>query len=310
MNTLGDAKEILVAFGLPPKQQNERSARVLLSLAGVRPDTAWKDATNPPIRIHDIIEFIAQHYDFQYAENSRETIRRQSLHQFEHAGIVVRNPDDPQRPTNSGLTVYALTPEALTVVRTFGRRTWKKALKHFLDNVDSLVEQYRKERNFHLISITVRDKEFVLSPGKHNVLQKAIVEIFAPRFASDSVLLYFGDTAQKYLHLDEEYCRQLKIDITQHDKLPGIMLYHAERNWLYLIEAVTSHGPVSRKRIIELQEMLKHSSATPIFVSAFPDFRTFTKYASEIAWETEVWVADNPDHMIHFNGEKFLRPLS
>lgn len=309
MNKLDEAKEILVAFGLPPKQQNERSARVLLSLADVKPDTPWKDATNTPIRVHDIIEFIAQHYDFRYAENSRETIRRQSIHQFEQAGIVVRNPDDPQRPTNSGLTVYALTSEALAVIRTFGKRTWKKSLKHFLANVDSLVERYRKERSFHLISVSIRGKEFTLSPGNHNALQRAIVETFAPRFAPDSVLLYVGDTAQKHLYLDEDYCRQLKIDITQHDKLPDIMLYQAERNWLYLIEAVTSHGPVSSKRIIELHEMLKHSSVIPIFVSAFPDFRTFTKYASEIAWETEVWVAENSDHMIHFNGEKFLRPM-
>ncbi len=310
MNKLDEAKEILAAFGLPSKQQNDRSARVLLSMAQVKPDTSWKDATNTLIRIHDIIEFIAQHYDFQYAENSRETIRRQSIHQFEQAGIVVRNPDNPQRPTNSGLTVYALTHEALAVIRTFGKTAWKTSLKHFLANVDSLVEQYRKDRSFHLISVIIRGKEFMLSPGEHNALQKAIVEVFAPRFAPDSVLLYFGDTAQKHLYLDEEYCQQLTIDITQHDKLPDIMLYQAERNWLYLIEAVTSHGPVSSKRIIELQEMLKHSSAIPIFVSAFPDFRTFTRYASEIAWETEVWVADNSDHMIHFNGEKFLRPIS
>ncbi|MDY0095827.1 MAG: BsuBI/PstI family type II restriction endonuclease [Candidatus Vecturithrix sp.] len=310
MNKLDEAKEILAAFGLPPKQQNDRSARVLLSMAYVKPDTSWNDATNTLIRIHDIIEFIAQYYDFHYAENSRETIRRQSIHQFEQAGIVVRNPDDPQRPTNSGLTVYALTPEALAVIRTFGKKTWKTSLKHFLANVDSLVEHYRKDRSFHLISVSIRGKEFTLSPGKHNVLQKAIVETFAPRFAPGSVLLYFGDTVQKYLYLDEEYCQQLKIDITQHDKLPDIMLYQVKRNWLYLIEAVTSHGAVSSKRVIELQEMLKQSSAIPIFVSAFPDFRTFTRYVSEIAWETEVWIADNSDHMIHFNGEKFLRPTS
>ena len=307
MSKIDEAKEILTALELPLKQQNDRSARVLLAMADVKTNTPWKNATNRLIRIHDIIEFIAEHYDFRYAENSRETIRRQSIHQFEQAGIVVRNPDNPQRPTNSGLTVYSLTPEVLAVIRTFGKRTWKASLKHFLANVDSLVERYQKERSFHLISVVIRGKEFKLSPGKHNILQKGIVEMFAPRFAPDSTLLYFGDTAQKHLYLDEEYCQRLKIDITQHDKLPDVILYQAERNWLYLIEAVTSHGAVSSKRVIELQEMLKASSVVPIFVSAFPDFRTFVKYASEIAWETEVWVADNSDHMIHFNGEKFLQ---
>ena len=166
----------------------------------------------------------------------------------------------------------------------------------------------RAKFSSHLISVVIRGKEFKLSAGKHNQLQKDIVEIFAPRFAPDAVLLYFGDTVRKHLYVDEEYCQTLKINITQHDKLPDVILYQVERNWLYCIEAVTSHGAISPKRVIELQEMLKASSVIPILVSAFPNFRTFAKYASEIAWETEVWVADNSDHMIHFNGEKLLQP--
>lgn len=308
MTKVDEAKAILAALGLPAKQQNDRSARVLLALAGVKQQTSWKQATNKLIRIHDMIEFIAQHYEFQYVENSRETIRRQSIHQFEQSGIVIRNPDDPTRPTNSGLTVYSLTSEVLEVIRTFDTPQWQASVKEFLNSVESLVGKYQKKRIFHFTSLNIRGKTFKLSPGKHNVLQKTIIDKFAPRFAPDAILLYFGDTARKHLYLDEEYCQKIKIDITQHDKLPDILLYHHHKNWLYLIEAVTSHGPVSPKRMIEMKEMLRESPVLPIFVSVFPDFRTFLKHASDIAWETEVWIAESSDHIIHFNGEKFLRP--
>ena len=75
-----------------------------------------------------------------------------------------------------------------------------------------------------------------------------------------------------------------------------------------LIEAVTSHGPVSPKRKHELDAVLKDCPLTRIYVSAFPSFTEFKRHLNDIAWETEVWVAEIPDHMIHFNGEKFLAP--
>lgn len=306
MSKLNDAKLILIAFNLPVKQQNDRSARVLLALSNIKKNSSWKKASNTPIRIHDILGFISKYHDFQYAENSRETIRRQSIHQFEQAGIVVRNIDDPSRPTNSGFTVYSLTDEALTVIQKFKSPDWDKSIQYFNDNVESTIEKYRKIREFKLIPIIINGKQFTLSPGGHNQLQKEIIENFASRFAPGSKLIYLGDTANKHLHLDKDLCNKISIDITHHDKLPDVVLYLEKKNWLLLIEAVTSHGPVSKKRFIEISEMLEKCSSQKIFVSTFPDFKTFLKYVSEIAWETEVWIAENPDHMIHFNGDKFF----
>lgn len=308
MSKIEEVKEILVSFGLPKGQQNDRSARVLLALAGIEENSDWKDATNKLIGIHDIIIFISEKYNFPYAENTRESIRRQSIHQFEQSGIIVRNADDPSRPTNSGKTVYSLTHPALKVIKTYGTTKWSNELKAFLSNVSSLVQKYRKERKIYQVSIIIREKEYFLSPGKHNLLQKDIVENFASRFAKGSTLIYIGDTAHKLIYLDTELCEILNIDITKHDKLPDVVLYDSEKSWIYLIEAVTSHGPVSPKRVIEVKEMLSNSQAYFIFVSVFPDFKTFQKYASEISWETEVWISDNPDHMIHFDGDKFLGP--
>jgi hypothetical protein len=308
LNKIEEAKEILASFGLPDRQQNDRSARVLLALAGIMKKSLWEDATNKLIGIHNIIIFISEKYDFPYAENSRESIRRQTIHQFEQAGIIVRNADDPGRPTNSGKTVYSLTPIALKVIRSYGTTEWPMRLKEFLSNVSSLVQKYHKERKIHQVTIKIRNKDYYLSSGKHNILQKDVLENFAPRFAKGSILIYIGDTSRKLVYLDAEFCEKLNIDITKHDKLPDVVLYNNKKTWLYLIEAVTSHGPVSDKRMIEIKEMLSDSSAHLIFVSAFPDFRTFQKYASDISWETEVWISNNPDHMIHFNGDKFLGP--
>lgn len=308
MSKIDDAKVILAAFGLSKRQQNDRSARVLLSLLNIRERDSWKKASNNPIGIHEMITFIARYYNFQYAENSRESIRRQSIHQFEQSGIVVRNADDPSRPTNSGKTVYSVTPEALTVIKTFKTGKWENEVFLFKKNIDSLIKKYENIRKKHQIKIKIDDKEFVFSPGKHNNLQKEIIDVFAPRFAHNAIVVYIGDTAHKQLYFNEEISKKLLIDISQHDKLPDVVLYNPAKNWLYLIEAVISHGPVSFKRVIELNEILQKSKAQKIFVSAFPDFKTFIKYAPEISWETEVWISENPDHMIHFNGDKFLGP--
>lgn len=86
------------------------------------------------------------------------------------------------------------------------------------------------------------------------------------------------------------------------------MLYREDKDWFYFIESVTSVGPMDDKRIIELQELTKNVKSGKIFVTAFLDFKTFKKFSESLAWDTEVWIADVPDHMIHLNGDRFLGP--
>lgn len=145
-------------------------------------------------------------------------------------------------------------------------------------------------------------------PGIHNELQRLIVAEFAPRFAQGAVVAYLGDTADKRLVLDAGLLKQLSIPEMSHDKLPDVVLYERDRNWLFLVEAVTSHGPVSAKRHAELEAMLTDCPAGRVYVTAFMDFAAFKRYASDVVWESEVWIAQFPDHMIHFNGERFLGP--
>ena len=135
-----------------------------------------------------------------------------------------------------------------------------------------------------------------------------IIEEFSPRFTEISECLYVGDTIQKDLVKNEEKLREHGFEITLHDKMPDVVLYSEDKNWFYFIESVTSVGATEPKRIKEIEEMIENVSAGKIYVTAFLDFKTFKRFSETLAWETEVWIADMPDNMIHLNGDKFLGP--
>ena len=307
MGKIEEAQEILEAFGLPPAQCNELSALTLLSLANLKEEEEWSKAEAKRLRIHDILTFIAKAYNKQYAENTRETVRRQVIHQFEQARIIDKNPDNPNLPINSPRTHYALTNIALKVLKTYKTNEWRNNIKEFHEKCGLLKEIYRKNRKTNMIPVKLPSGAQVsLSPGEHNMLQARIIKEFAPRFVPGCLLLYLGDTADKTTYIDNKILEELGISVSEHSKLPDIIFYDKEKNILFLIEAVTSHGPVSPKRQYELEKMLSSCKAKRIYISAFQNFTEFKKHIENIAWETEVWLADIPDHLIHFNGDKFL----
>jgi type II restriction enzyme len=310
MSKIAEAQIILESLGMPPPQCNEMAALTLLALCGMKPDDLWPAATRQSLTIaKGIMAFMRTHYGKHYAENTRESIRRQVLHQFIQGNIAVRNPDAPLLSTNSSRNHYALSEDALRVIRLFGSKNWAETVQIFRDSHGSLRAIYEASRASVGIPLVLPDgTEVSLSPGDHNQLQAAVINRFAPQFAPGAQLLYLGDTADKDLFVAKETLQMLGILVTEHDKLPDIVLYVPDRNWLYLIEVVTSHGPMSPKRIIELKALLTHCSAGAVFVTAFATFADFRKYMRSIAWETEVWIAEVPDHLIHFNGDRFLGP--
>lgn len=310
MSKIEEAQEILKALGLPPAQYNEMAALTLLAVCNIKEQDDWKAATRQSMGVSNgIMSFVNEHYGKTYAPNTRETFRRQVLHQFVQARIVDYNPDEPSLPVNSPKAHYALTSEVLELIKTYKTRRWKKALSQFLAEVGKLSEVYLRERELNQIPVTLQNgKTLKLSAGKHNEVQAAIVEQFAPRFANGGILLYLGDTAKKDLFLDEQGLKDLGIPIDQHSKLPDVVILDTNRNWLFLIEAVTSHGPVSPKRLLELEDFLKDCKVGKVYVTAFPDMAEFKKHSINIAWETEVWLMDVADHMIHFNGDRFMGP--
>lgn len=303
-----EALDLLEKLELPKKQQNQRSALTLLSLLNLKENDSWDSAQQVQLRVVDIMNFMAQNYGKEYAPNSRETIRRQTIHQFEQAQLIVRNADDPSRPTNSGLTVYSVSDEFLLLAKSYGTNLWEKNLEVFKSQFQSLTQRYEVKRKMTRVPINVDGEILELSPGEHNKLQKDIVDHFAAYFAPGSELLYLGDTENKNLYNQTQKLIELNVPYFSHNKLPDVVLYDSDRNWLFLIEAVTSHGPISSKRKYELEKMFENCTAGLVFVTAFPDMKKFKKYSNDLAWETEVWFSDQPKHMMHLNGDRFLGP--
>jgi hypothetical protein len=304
-----EALEILESLGLPGQQQNERSALTLLSLLGLKPDDKWEDASEPLMGITPMMEFFAKYYGRQYAPNTRETVRRQTVHQFLQAALVVPNPDKPSRPTNSPNAVYQIEPSALKLLREFGKAAWDKHLREYLLTIETLKNRYACERDKRRIPVTIATgNEITLSPGGQNVLVKKIIDDFCPLFTPGGHLVYVGDTQTKWAYFDPDALRKLGVEVEEHGKMPDVVVHHVEKNWLVLIEAVTSHGPVNPKRREELKALFAGSRAGIVYVTAFIDRRTMVKYLDDISWETEVWIAESPTHLIHFNGERFLGP--
>jgi hypothetical protein len=304
-----EALEILKVLGFPQQQQNERSALTLLSLLDLKPQDAWRNAKNPLVGITPMMEFFAKYYGKRYAPNTRETVRRQTVHQFVQAALVVPNPDKPSRPTNSPKAVYQIEPSALKLLREFGKPGWDSHLREYLRTIVSLKRLCARERDMRRIPVRLADgQEIRLSPGGQNVLTKKVLDDFCPLFTPGGRVIYVGDTQRKWAYFDRDALEALGIEIEQHGKMPDIVVHYLERNWLVLIEAVISHGPMNPKRRQELKELFAGSKAGLVYVTAFLDRRTMMKHLNDISWETEVWIGESPTHVIHFNGERFLGP--
>lgn len=304
MAKIEESKKILAEIGMPTRQQSDLCSYVLLALLKLNEYESWKNSSNEWIRIHDIIIYLREAYGVIYAENSRETIRKQALHHFRNAALI----EDNGKSTNSPNYRYRITSETLELLASFGTELWNENMKSFKNHHSTLIDIYASKKRMIMQSVTINGRDFEFSPGKHNELQKAIIEEFAPRFAPGSECLYVGDTTEKDLVKNVEKLKSLGFTITLHDKMPDIVLYLAEKEWLYFIESVTSVGPMEPKRIKEIEEMTAGVKAGKIFVTAFIDFKTFKKFSESLAWETEVWISEMPNHMIHLNGDKFLGP--
>lgn len=303
------ALDVLRELKMPRQQLNTRSALTLLALLDLKADTAWGKSVAPMRGITEMMEYFREFFGVKYAPNTRETVRRQSVHQFVQSGLVQVNPDDPARPVNSPDTKYQVDPTALELLRGFGTPQWSARLAAYVQTAPKIRALHAGEREQSKIPVTLPDGRKVrLTGGAHNLLIKEVVEKFCPRYTPGGVVVYIGDTGDKLKGTELKYLKRLGIGLDSHGKMPDVIVHHKSKGWLVLFEAVTSHGPMSLKRYNELNDMFKSKRVGLVFVTAFPSFAVMKKYLGDIAWQTEVWVADAPSHLIHFNGERFLGP--
>lgn len=305
-----EAVTVLKEIGMPKEQINDRTGLCLLALLDLTSNKNWSDVSNPRLTIRDILDFARYKFDVKYAENTRESVRKYSVKQLVAAGILVHNPDKPDRSVNSSANCYQVTEPALVLFRKFGSKGWKTVLNEFLTKQGTLAAQYKKDRDLRKIPLRINEGvEIAISPGKHSELIRSVIENFGPCFVPGGELVYVGDTGKKWGYFDEKLLSSLGVKVEEHGKMPDVVIYYRKKNWLVLAEAVSSSGPMDGIRHDELSKLFKKSTAGLVYVTAFPDRgETFRKFLSVVAWETEVWCASDPTHLIHFNGTKFLGP--
>lgn len=308
---------VLETLGVPlhdlTERRKEKMAKAFLAIAGLHPPMAWTEAQDNHNRrqlpSRQIIAFMNAHLGEAIADSSYDNIRRQDLALPAAALIVLKSAKNPDANTNDGTRGFALNPAATQAIRTFGTPQWEAAVEQFLQGRQTLAQELRRDRNLARVTVQIANGESLsFSPGKHNVLQKQIIESFLAIYGFGAEVLYVGDTADKGLFINQAALSALQFFELAHDKLPDVVAYSKTKNWLYLIEAVTTANPITEMRRRTLAKLAENCTAGVIFVTAFPDRATYRKFAKDIAWETEVWIADAPEHMIHFNGDKFLGP--
>jgi len=315
------AKTILREAGIALRnitaRAQERAALCLLAVAQIAAADQWADAKSHlgdkkirALRSREILAFRNDHYQEGLSSGSYDDVRRKDLALLVSAGLVAPSAKDAAADTNDGTRGYALTPEALQLLRAFRTPEWERVLKGFRESQGGIRDRLSKAREMQKVPVTLPSgTELLLSPGPHNELQKEIIKEFLPRFARGAQVLYVGDTENKTLVVDQRGLRAIGMPVPERgDRLPDIVAYESERNWVFLIEAVHSSNPVDDERHKMLMRLTANSTAGRVFVTAFLTKADFRKWATRIAWETEVWIADNPTHMIHFDGERFLGP--
>lgn len=149
MGKIEEAKEFLGCIGMPNSQQTDVCCYTLLAMANIKPDMQWNESTNNWIRIHNIIQFSNQFYAKTYAENSRETFRKQALHRFRTAAVV----EDNGKATNSPNYKYRLTKEALQLLKTLQTPKWEESLKQFLECHERLVDIYASKKKMAMLPV-------------------------------------------------------------------------------------------------------------------------------------------------------------
>lgn len=308
------ATEILTAIGFPmlelTPRRSERVAMALLATANIH---SLSEVNQPKtiddvvvMKTRDIINFMNSHFGEDISSGSYDDIRRKDLKQLILGGIVMRTNENLAR--NDSTRGYALNHSAAPLFQSYGTEGWKQEVNKFIETHGSVTDLLDRTRNIVRIPITIEGETLEFSNGEHNILQKAIVEEFLPLYGYGAEVLYIGDTADKYLHLNQGKLDELGFFKLDHGELPDVAAYSESKNWLYLIEAVHSSGPISENRLLELKKLTKNCKADMVYVTAFLDRTTFRTWVKDIAWETEVWIADNPTHLIHFNGDKFMGP--
>ncbi len=296
-----EIKALLQGLNFPPRRVTEQTAFCILALANTTSRQgllAGHTCLADGARIHDILDFVRQDIGHPVAENTRESYRKASLRPLMEAGWVIRH----QLSTNDPNTYYRLHPDFARLL----------ALDPGPER-DALIERLRlPERRRPRQRVDLRQEVCVtlapgqvhtLSPGRHNLLEKAVVETLGPALLQHSQVVYLGDTAPRAGYQNRALMRRLNLPIDVSVSLPDVILYSSEEHTLLVIEAVISSGPITPGRLTQLRGLTAGPVSLgerAVYISAFPSRRVFRRFVEDVAWGSSVWIADEPYNIIHF----------
>lgn len=311
---INEALIILDGLGVPltalTARRRERIALVFLAVCDISNVAQWSQVKSQSdgrsLRSRDIIRYVNEFLGETISSGSYDDIRRKDLRLLVDTDVVVGT--NPTAARNDSTRGYAVNDDFATVIRAFQTSEWQTHLDNLVQP-HLLAEKLARKREIPKTVVHLPEGiALTLTPGEHNLLQKEVIEQFLPRFGHNAEVLYVGDAAKKLLHLNQARLQALHFFDLSHGELPDIIAYSADKNWLFLIEAVHSFGPISPSRRLRLAHLTQQCTAAIVYVTAFLNRATFRKFIAEIAWETEVWIAEEPDHLIHFDGDKFFGP--
>jgi len=309
--------EIITAVGVPVDnltvRRLEKMTMSFLALCDMNQLKKWSQISSisngHTLRTREIITYINENYEEDISLGSYDDIRRKDLLRLVGMGLVVKSANNPQADTNDGTRGYAIENKFGELIKKYGTNGWEKAISSFALDQD-YIDNFYSKREIEKLEVQVESGiSLSLDSGPHNLIQKAVIEKFLPNFGYQANVLYIGDTSNKHMYEYPEKMAELGLNIEDRGMLPDIVAFSETKQWLYLIEAVHSSNPLNPERCIELQRtILKSCKYGVVFVTAFLSKKEFVKWLPEIAWETEVWLVDNPEHLVHFNGDKFIGP--
>ncbi len=315
---LNDAKTILDSIGMPSHLVNPRSVMTLAALAEMYGDKKWRNASEDYHGTHHIVTFINEHYPNKagldktpYAENSRETFRKYNIKPWISAGIL-----EPKAglATNDKDNSYRFTSYFASLIRTYGTEQWEEKLTEYKENHVTYAEYLKQTKNIERDYITeYGDIKISLKKSAHNKLQLNILQYLIPLVCKEKPeLLYIGDATDRNLWQKDERLDELGIHVlSQSGNLPDIIVYDESQKRVIFIEAYHSTGPFTIDRVNAIKSLCACAEGTEAaFITAFDSTAKMLKNYKDIAWDTDIWSADEPTHLVHKNGDKFIgRPL-
>ena len=315
---LNDAKNILVSIGMPPNLTNPRSVMTLAALAEMCDEKKWRAASEGYHGTHHIVDFINIHFPNKagldktpYAENSRETFRKANIKPWISAGILESKAG---LATNDKDNSHRFTSYFASLIRTYGTEQWEEKLADYKETHASYAEYLKQtkaiERNY------IAEYEGInisLKKSAHNKLQVNILNSLIPLVCKGKPeLLYIGDATDRDLWQKDARLDELGIHVlSQSGNLPDIIVYDESEKRIIFIEAYHSTGPFTIDRVNAIKALCQCEAGTEAaFITAFDSTTKMLRNYKDIAWDTDIWSADEPTHLLHKNGDKFIgRPL-